>query len=126
MSVLHASFPRGCNLPGKSNNRRPPIVLEAFAMLWRKGSKPSVARPSNKVWVPVNLLPDVAVSLPPLTLPVSEEIGAPSDDVQPNENGVPRLSPPKFFGSRDCKRRPVFLSFLVSPGKFSTVFSLQV
>jgi hypothetical protein len=91
-------------------------------MLWRKGSKPSFARPNNKVWVPVNVFPNVAVSLPPPSLPVSEEIGSPSDDVQPNHTRVPHLSPHKFFGYRDYKRRLVFLSSLMSQGKFSIVF----
>jgi hypothetical protein len=97
-------------------------VLKASAMLWRKGSKPSFACPNNKVWVPVNVLPNVAVSLPPPTLPVSEEIGSPSDDVQPNHSGVPHLSPHRIFGYRDYKRRLVFLSSLMSQGKFSIVF----
>jgi hypothetical protein len=35
-------------------------------MLWRKGSKPSFAHPNNKVWVPVNVLPNVSVSFPPM------------------------------------------------------------
>jgi hypothetical protein len=90
-------------------------------MLWRKGSKLSFARHNNKVWVPVNVLLNVVVSLPP-TFPVSEEIGATSDDVQPNQNGVPHLSPHKIFGYRDYKRRLVFLSSLMSQGKFSIVF----
>ncbi len=60
-------------------------------MLWRKGNKPSFARPNNKVWVPVNVFLNVAVSLPPLSLLVYEEIGSLSDDVQPNHNGVPHL-----------------------------------
>jgi hypothetical protein len=55
-------------------------------------------------------------------LPVSEETGSPSDDVQPNHSGVPHLSPHKIFGYRDYKRRLVFLSFLMSQGKFSIVF----
>jgi hypothetical protein len=71
---------------------------KASAMLWRKGSKPSFAHPSNKVWVPVNVLPNVAVSLLPPTLPVSEETSSPSDDVQPNHSGVPHLSPHRIFG----------------------------
>jgi hypothetical protein len=50
-------------------------------MLWRKGSKPSFARPNNKVWVLVNVFPNVAVSLPPPSLPVSEGTGSPFDDV---------------------------------------------
>jgi hypothetical protein len=50
-------------------------------MLWRKGSKPSFARPNNKVWVHVNVFPNVAVSLPPPSLPISKETGSPSDDV---------------------------------------------
>jgi hypothetical protein len=33
------------------------------------------------------LLPNVAVSLPPPSLPVSEETGSSSDDVQPNHSG---------------------------------------
>jgi hypothetical protein len=49
-------------------------------MLWRKGSKPSFAHPNNKVGAPVKVLPNVAVSLPPPTLPVSEKNGSPSDD----------------------------------------------
>jgi len=77
-------------------------VHKASAILWRKGSKPSFARPNNKVWVPVNVLPNVAVSLPP-PLPVSEETGSPSDDVQPNHSGVPHLSPHRIFGYRDTK-----------------------
>jgi hypothetical protein len=91
-------------------------------MLWRKGSKPSFAHPNNKVWVPVNVLPNVAVSLPPPTLPVSEDNGSLSDDVQPNHSGVPHLSPHRIFGYRDYKRRLVFLSSLMSQGKFSIVF----
>jgi hypothetical protein len=116
MSTLHTLFPRGYNLEGKSNNRRSPRVHKASAMLWRKGSKPSFARPNNKVWVPVNFLPNVAVSLPPPTLPVSEEIGSPSDDVQPNHSGVPHLSPHRIFGYRDYKTRLIFLSSLMSQG----------
>jgi hypothetical protein len=122
MSILHTFFPRGYNLEGKSNNRRSPRVHKASAMLWRKGSKPSFARPNNKVWVPVNVLPNVAVSLPPPTLPVSEENGSPSDDVQPNHSEVPHLSPHRIFVYRDYKRRLVFLSSLMSQGKFSIVF----
>jgi hypothetical protein len=91
-------------------------------MLWRKGSKPSFAHPNNKVWVPINVFPNVAVSLPPPSLPVSEETSSPSDDVQPNHSGVPHLSPHKIFGYRDYKRRLVFLSSLMSQGKFSIVF----
>ncbi len=53
---------------------------------------------------------------------VSEETGSPSDDVQPNHSGVPHLSPHKIFGYIDYKRRLVFLSFLMSQGKFSIVF----
>jgi hypothetical protein len=85
-------------------------------MLWRKGSKPSFAHPKNKVWIPVNVLPIVSVSSPPPTLPVSEENGSPSDDVQPNHSGVPHLSPHRIFGFRDYKRRLVFLSSLMSQG----------
>ncbi len=121
MSILHTFFPRDYTLGGKSNNRRSPRVHKASAMLWRKGSKPSFAHPNNKVWVPVNVLPNVAVSLPPPTLPVSEETGSPSDDVQPNHSGVPHLSPHRIFGHRDYKRL-VFLSSLMSQGKFSIVF----
>jgi hypothetical protein len=69
MRILHTFFPRGYNLEGKSNNRRSPRVHKASAMLWRKGSKPSFVRPNNKVWVPVNVLPIVAVSFPPPPLP---------------------------------------------------------
>jgi hypothetical protein len=50
-------------------------------MLWRNGSKPSFSHPNNKVWVPVNIFPNVDVSLPPPSLPISEETGSPSDDV---------------------------------------------
>ncbi len=92
-------------------------VHKASAILWRKGSKPSFARPNNKVWVPVNVLHNVAVSLPP-PLPVSEETGSPSDDVQPNHSGVPHLSPHRIFGYRDTK----VLSSLMSQGKFCIVF----
>ncbi len=74
------------------------------------------------VWVPVNVLPIVAVSLPPPPLPVSEVTGSPSDDVQPNHRGVPHLSPHRIFGYRDYKRRLVFLFSLMSQGKFSIVF----
>jgi len=121
MSILHTFFPRGYNLEGKSNNRRSPEVHKASAMLWRKGSKPSFASPNNKVWVPVNVLPNVAVSFPPF-LPVSEETGSPSDDVQQNHSGVPHLFPHRIYGYRDYKRRLVFLSSLMSQGKFSIVF----
>jgi hypothetical protein len=125
LSILHTFFPRGYNLEGKSNSRCSPRVHKASAMLWRKGSKPSFARPNNKVWVPVNVLPDVSLSLPP-TLPVSEENGSPSDDVQPNHSGVPHLSPHRIFGYRDYKRRLVFLSPLMSQGKFSIVLSPSI
>jgi hypothetical protein len=91
-------------------------------MLWRKGSKSSFAHPINKVWVPANVLRNVFVSLPPPTLLVSEEIGSPFDDVQPNHSGVPQLSPPKIFGYKNYKRRLVFLSSLMFQGKFSIVF----
>jgi hypothetical protein len=91
-------------------------------MLWRKGSKPSFARPFNNVWVPVNVLLNVVVSLPPLSSPVSEETGSPFDDVKPNHSGIPHLSPHNFFGYRDYNRRLVFLSSLMSQGKFSIVF----
>ncbi len=97
-------------------------VHKASAMLWRKGSKPSFARPNNKVWVPVNVFPNVAVSLPPPSVPIFEEIGSPSNDVQPNHSGVLHLSPHRIFGYRDYKRRLVFLSSLMSQGKFSIVF----
>jgi hypothetical protein len=122
MSILHTFFPRGYNLEGKSNNRHSPRVHKASAMLWRKGSKPSFARPNNKVWVPINVLPNVAISLPPPTLPISKEISSPSDDVQPSHSGVPHLSPHRIFGYRDYKRRLVFLSSLMSQGKFSIIF----
>jgi len=106
MDAYFAHFlSRGYNLEGKSNNRCSPRVHKTSAMLWRKGSKPSFAHPNIKVWVPVNILPNVAVSLPIPTLPVYEEIGSPSDDVQPNHSGVPHLSPHRIFGSRDYKRR---------------------
>jgi hypothetical protein len=39
-------------------------VHKASAILWRKGSKPSFARPNNKVWVPVNVLHNVALWTP--------------------------------------------------------------
>jgi hypothetical protein len=91
-------------------------------MLWRKGSKPSFAHPNKKFWVPVNVLPNFAVSLSPPTLPVYEETGSPSDDAQPSHSGVPHLSPRRTFGYRDYKRRLVFLSSLMSQGKFSIVF----
>ncbi len=110
MSILQTFFPRGYNLEGKSNNRRSPRVHKAFAMLWRKGSKPSFARPFNNVWVPVNVLPNVAVNLPPPSSLVSEETGSPSDDVKPNHSGIPHLSPHKFFGYRDYNRS--WFSFL--------------
>jgi hypothetical protein len=45
-----------------------------------KGQQTFIAHPNNKVWVPVKVLPNVAVSLPPPTLPVSEKNGSPSDD----------------------------------------------
>jgi hypothetical protein len=90
-------------------------------MLWRKGSKPSFARPFNNVWVPINVLPNVVVSLP-LPSPVSEETGSPSDDVKPNHSGIPHLSPHRFFSYRDYNRRLVFLSSLMSQGKFFIVF----
>jgi len=91
-------------------------------MLWRKGSNPSFARPFNNVWVLVNVLPNVVVSLPPLSSPVSEETGSPSDDVKPNHSGIPHLFPHRFFGYRDYNRRLVFLFSLMSQGKFSIVF----
>jgi len=120
MSILHTFFPRGHNLEGKSNNGRSPRVHQASAMLWRKGSKPSFTRLNNKVWVPFKVLPVVAISFPP-PLPVSET-GSPPDDVQINHKGVPHLYPPKIFGYRNSKRRRVFLSFLMSLGKFSIIF----
>ncbi len=55
-------------------------------------------------------------------MPVSEETSSPSDDVQPNHSGVPYLSPHRIFGYKDYKRRLVFLSSLMSQGKFSIVF----
>jgi hypothetical protein len=122
MSILHTFLPKGYNLEGKSNNRHSPRVHKASVMLWRKGSKPSFARPFNNVWVPLNVLPNVAVSLPPPSSPVSEETGSPSDDVKPNHSGIPHLSPHRFFGYRDYNRRLVFLSSLMSQGKFSIVF----
>jgi len=122
MSILHTFFPRGYNLEGKSNNRRSPRVHKASAMLWRKGSKPSFARPFNNIWVHVNVLPNVVVSLPPPSSLVSKETGSPSDDVKLNHNGIPHLSPHRFFGYRDYNRRLVFLSSLMSQGKFSIVF----
>jgi hypothetical protein len=76
-SILHTFFPRGYNLEGKSNNRHSPRVHKASTMLWRKANKPSFTRPNNKVWVPINVLPTVAVSLPPPTLLVSKETGSP-------------------------------------------------
>ncbi len=112
MSILHTFFPRGYNLEGKSNNRRSPRVHKASAMLWRKGSKPSFTHPINQVWVPVNVLPNAAVSLPPPTLPVSEEIGSPSDDVQPNHIGVPHLSSQNFWLQRLQKKAGIlFFSY---------------
>jgi hypothetical protein len=41
--------------------------------------------------------------------------------VQPNPSGIPHLSH-RIFGYRDYKRRLVFLSSLMSQGKFSIVF----
>ncbi len=87
-----------------------------------KGQQTFICHPNNKVWVPVNVLPIVFVSLPPPTLPVSQENGSPSEDVQPNHSGVPHFSPHRIFGYGDYKRRLVFLSSLMSQGKFSIVF----
>jgi hypothetical protein len=42
-------------------------------MLCKKDIKPSLARPGDKVWVPVYVFPNVVVSLHPPPLPVSEE-----------------------------------------------------
>ncbi len=96
-------------------------VHQAFAMLWRRGSIPSFARLNNIVWVPFKVLHVVAISFPP-PLPVSEETGSSPDDVQLNHKGVPHLYPHKIFGYRNSKRRLVFLSFLMSFGKFSIIF----
>ncbi len=96
-------------------------VHQASAMLWRKGSRPSFARLNNKVWVLFKVLLVVAISFPP-PLPVSEETGSPPDDVQLNHKGVPHLYPHKIFGYRNSKRSLVFLSFLMSLGKFSIIF----
>jgi hypothetical protein len=119
ISILHTFFPRGYNLEGKSNNRRSPRVHKASAaMLWRKGSKPSFARPNNEVGFPVNVLPNVSASFPP-TFPIFEENGSPSVVVQPNPTGVPHLSPHRISGYRDYKRTPVFLFSLMSLSFFS-------
>jgi hypothetical protein len=100
ISILDTFFPTGYNLEGKSNNRHSPRVHKASAMLWRKGSELSFAHPNNKVWVPVNVLPNVSVSFPPPTFPIFEENGSPSVVVQPNPGGVPHLSPHRIFGYR--------------------------
>ncbi len=121
ISILHTFFPRGHNLEGKSNSRRSPRVHKASTMLWRKGSKPSFARLNNKVWVPFKVLPVVAISFPPPLL-VSKETRSLPDDVQLNHKGVPHLYLHKIFGYRTSKRRLVFLSFLMSLGKFSIIF----
>ncbi len=89
-------------MEGKSHNRHSPRVHQASTMLWRKGSKPSFARLTNKVWVPFKVIPVVAVSFPP-PLPIFEEIGSPLDDVQLNHKGVPHLCPHKIFGYRISK-----------------------
>jgi hypothetical protein len=123
---LYTFFPRGYNLEGKSSNRRSPRVHKASAMLWRKGNKPSFVRPNFKVWVPVNVLPTVAVSFPPPPLTVSEEIGSPSDDVHPNHRGVPHLSPHRIFGYRDYKRRLVSFLLLCLKVSFLLFFSPSI
>jgi len=54
-------------------------------------------------------------------LSIFEENGSSSDDVQPNPSSIPHLSH-RIFAYRDYKRRLVFLSSLMSQGKFSIVF----
>jgi hypothetical protein len=126
MRILHTFFPRGYNLEGKSSNRRSPRVRKATAMLWRKGSKPSLVRPNNKVWVHVNVLPIVAVSLPPPPLPFSEETGSPSNDVQPNHRGGPSPFSSQNFWLQRLQKKSGFPFFsyvsLMFQGKFSIVF----
>jgi len=99
-------------------------VLQASAMLWRKGSKPSFAHLNNKVCrVPFKVLLVVVISFPP-PLPVSEETSSPPDDVQLNHKGVPHLYPHNKPWATEIPKdtRQVFLSFLMSLGKFSIIF----
>jgi hypothetical protein len=111
MGILHTFFPGGYNLEGKSNNRRSPRVHKASAILWRKGRKPSFVRSDKKVWVPVNVHPCLSVSLPLPILPILEENGSSSNDVQPDPSCNPHLSSHRVFSYRDYKRR---LSALMS------------
>ncbi len=121
MGILH-SLSRGINLEGKSNNRRSPRVHKASAMLWRKGHNPSFVCPNNKVWVPVNVHPCISGSLPPPILPISEENGSSSNDVQPNSSCNPHLCHHRIFCYRDDKIKLVFLASLMFQGKCSIAF----
>jgi hypothetical protein len=100
-------------------------VHQASAMLWRKDpKKPSSARLNNKVcMVPFKVLPFVAISFP-LPLLVSEETSSPPDDVQLNHKGVPHLYPRNKPWATEIPKDTgrVFLSFLMSLGKFSIIF----
>jgi hypothetical protein len=88
--------------------------------VWRLGSKPSLARVNNKVWVPFKVLPVVAISFPPPLL-VSEETGSPPNDVQLNHEGVPHLYPHNIPRATEIPKdtRRVFL---MSLGKFFIIF----
>jgi hypothetical protein len=94
-------------------------------MLWRKGSKPSFAHPNNKVWVPVNVLPIVSVSLPPPTLPVSEENGSPSEMCNEIIGGSHTFLLTEFLATEITKEG--WYSFLLLCFKVSFLFfSLKV
>jgi hypothetical protein len=103
---------RGINLEGKSNNGRSPRVHKASAMLWRKGHNPSFVCQNNKVWVPVNVHPCISGSLPPPILPIFEENGSSSNDVQPNSTCNPQLCHHRIFCYREYKIKLVFFLLL--------------
>jgi hypothetical protein len=95
-------------------------------MLWRKGNKPSFARPNNKVWVHVHVFPNVVVSLPPPTLPVSKKTSSPSNDVQPNHSGVLRLSFTIFLATEITKKGWFSFLFLCLKVSFLLFFSPSI
>jgi hypothetical protein len=103
------------------NNQNPRLQAQAAA-LFKLGisdvvlektfglNEKAIDRPNNKVWVPVNVLPIVAVSLPP-PLPFSEETGSPSNDVQPNHRGSLTFLLTKFLATEITKED--WFSFLL-------------
>jgi hypothetical protein len=97
-------------------------VHQAYAMLRRKGSKPSFARLNKQsLQGSFKVLPVVAISFPP-PLPVSEETGSPPNDVQLNHKGSLTFILTKYLATKIPKEGWYSFPFLC----LLDFFSLQV